>query len=63
MHVVYDSYFQNSIKESERAPGSDTTTRFYEFGIQELWVRFGIKDGRRNIPIHKLGQQLDGGLC
>ena len=25
MHVVYDNYLQNSIKESERAHGSDTT--------------------------------------
>ena len=29
--------------------------KFYELGIQELWVKFGIKDGCRNILIHKLG--------
>ena len=27
IHVVYDSYLQNSIKESQRAHTSDTTTR------------------------------------
>ena len=37
--------------------------RFCELGIQELWVKFGIKDGCRNIPIHKLGQQLGGEEC
>ena len=37
--------------------------RFCELEIQELWVKFGIKDGRRNIPIHKLGQQLGGEKC
>ena len=37
--------------------------KFYELGIQELWVKFGIKDGCRNILIHKLGQQLGGEKC
>ena len=36
---------------------------FCELGIQELWGKFGIKYGRRNIPIHKLGQQLGGEKC
>ena len=34
--------------------------RLCEVEIQELWVRFGIKDEHRNILIHKLGQQLGG---
>ena len=33
--------------------------KFSERGIQEL----GIKDERRNIPIHKLGQQLGREKC
>ena len=34
MHVVYDSYLQNSIKESERAHGSDTTPiEVVDFGL------------------------------
>ena len=37
--------------------------RFCEHGIQELWIKFEIKDGCRNIPIHKLGQQLGGEKC
>ena len=32
--------------------------RFCEFRIQELWVKFGIEDGHRNIPIHKLKQRF-----
>ena len=34
--------------------------RFCELGIQELWIKFGIKDGRRNIPIHKVEKELGG---
>ena len=34
--------------------------RFYELGIQERWVKFGIEDERRNIPIHKVRKQLGG---
>ena len=34
--------------------------RFCELGIQEFLVKFGIKDGRRNISIHLLGQHLGG---
>ena len=37
--------------------------RFCEPGFQELWVKFGMKDGRRKIPIHKLGHQLGGEKC
>ena len=34
MHVVYDNYLQNSIKESERAHGSDTTPiEVVDFGL------------------------------
>ena len=31
-----------------------------ELGIQEIWLKFGIKNGCKNIPIHKVGQQRDG---
>ena len=37
--------------------------RFCELRIQELWVKSGIEDGHRNIPIHKLKQQLHGSKC
>ena len=37
--------------------------KFCELGIQELWVKFGIEDGHRNIPIHKLKQQLHWEKC
>ena len=37
--------------------------RFCELRIQELWVKFGIEDGHRNIPIHELKQQLYGDKC
>ena len=37
--------------------------RFCEIGIQELWVKFGIKVGCRNITICKLGQQLGWEKC
>ena len=30
---------------------------------KELWLKFRIKDGRRNIPILKLGQELGGEKC
>ena len=32
--------------------------RFCDFRIRELWVKFGIEDGRRNIPNLNVRQQL-----
>ena len=37
--------------------------RFFEFGIQELWVQFDIQERRRNIPIHKLAEKLGEERC
>ena len=52
---------QDEVKRVVAKPSNTTVViyslayhwRFCELEIQ-LWIRFGIEDGRRNIPIHKL---------
>jgi len=36
---------------------------FFQHGIEELWVRAGVGDTTRYVPLHILFQRLGGSLC
>ena len=36
---------------------------FINLGIEDLWIKFGIGDKSRHIPVHKLGDILGTQLC
>ena len=42
---------------------TDVVVHFINIGIENLWIKFGIEDKSRHVPVHKLGVVLGAQLC
>ena len=42
---------------------TDVVVYFISIGIENLWIKFGIGDKSRHVPVHKLGVVLGAQLC